>query len=153
MVRWLGIALAAGCAGTDDDLSLDGDDDDDDEVDCVGADTFVAGITKTSTSGRTVAVSSALPTPPDVGDNSWAIEVTDTGGAPVEALSIEIVPWMPLHNHGLTPPTYGSIDAGGGTYDIDTFDLIMPGVWEFTVDVGVAEGAPDEAIFKFCAEG
>jgi hypothetical protein len=143
-------AIAA-CTG--DSVDLTPGDDDDDEQDCAGADTYVDGIEQTTPSGRTVKLMSASPTPPDVGDNAWTLEVLDAAGAPEEGLQLELLPWMPLHGHGLSPPTYGSTEAGGGTYELETFDLIMPGLWQFTIDAGIATGEPDEAVFMFCAEG
>lgn len=153
MSRPLVFALALGCAGGGDDVNLDAGPSHtgDDEEDCLGADTFVAGIEKTSPAGRTVRIASAAPTPPDVGDNTWTVEVTDPSG-PVEGLALAVAPWMPLHGHGLTPPTYTAVDDGGGSYTLQTFDLVMPGLWEFPVDVGTGS-EPDEVVFKFCAEG
>lgn len=138
------IVLAA-CKG---DKVPVGDDDDDMSVDCLGAEPFVAGEEHMTTSGRYVAIAEAAPTPPDVGDNSWVLSVrSDTG--PVEGLTPVVTPWMPLHDHGLVPADYSATDLGGGRYQVDTFDLIMPGAWEFTVDLG----GEDTAVLLLCAEG
>ncbi|MCB9686198.1 MAG: FixH family protein [Alphaproteobacteria bacterium] len=134
----------AACSGGG-DVVLTGDSDDD----CAGAETYVAGIEATTSSGAVVSIVSAEPTPPDVGDNTWIVSVADATGAPVVGLSPVVTPWMPMHGHGLAPPDYGGIDQGDGTYVVPTFDLIMPGLWEFTIDLG----ADDEAMFAFCAEG
>lgn len=134
----------AACVGGE-DVVLTGDSDDA----CAGADTYVAGIEAAAASGVVVAISSAEPTPPDVGDNTWVLSVVDGAGAPVAGLAPVLTPWMPMHGHGLAPPDYTGIDQGDGTYVIPTFDLVMPGLWEFTVDLG----DDDEAVFRFCAEG
>ena len=152
MGRVLVLVLAAGCSGTDGVTLDDGGPDPTETEDCLGAETFVAGISKTTTSGLLVAIGTATPTPPDVGDNTWTISVTDADG-PVDDLKIDLVPWMPLHGHGLTPPTYRAVSSGDGTYAVPTFDLIMPGTWEFRFDAAADEDTPDEALFEFCAEG
>lgn len=148
---------AAGCTGGGDDgLALDGGDTDvveNPNQDCTGSETYVAGVSHPSTvSGATVAVMQAAPTPPDVGDNAWTVSVTDSAGAPVTGLAPVVTPWMPLHNHGLTPATYGATESAPGEYDVDVFDLIMPGLWQFTIDLAPG-GEPDTAAFLFCAEG
>ena len=121
-------------------------------TDCTGAEAFVAGMTATSTLGHAVALIEASPAPPDVGDNAWTVEVTDADG-PAIGLSVELVPWMPLHGHGLSPPAYAGTDEGDGRYTLAPFDLIMPGLWEFTVDLDPGGDVPNTALFALCAEG
>lgn len=157
--RTLAVAVAicaGGCTAGDDGLSLDGGDTDvvdNPNQDCTGSETFVAGVSHPSTvSGATVAVMQAAPTPPDVGDNAWTVSVTDGAGAPVTGLTPTLTPWMPLHAHGLTPPDYSAAETAPGAYDVEVFDLIMPGLWEFTIDLA-PKGEPDTAVFLFCAEG
>lgn len=50
-------------------------------------------------------------------------------GAPVDGLSISVVPWMPAMGHGssITPDVHA---MGGGRYVITNVDLFMPGRWE-----------------------
>ena len=107
----------------------------------------------TSTLGQTVRIAQAQPTPPDVGDNAWTLEITDASGAPLSGLAVDVQPWMPLHGHGLSPARYAAADLGGGTYDVESFDLIMPGLWEFTVDLAAGGEAEDTAMFVLCAQG
>jgi hypothetical protein len=153
MRYWPVFAAVVGCSsGGDDDVTLDHSHHSDSGMtaDCDGADPFVAGMSAaTSETGTTVALAAADPTPPDVGDNSWTLEISD-GSGPVEGLDVTVVPWMPLHGHGLTPADYAATDEGGGTYAVAPFDLVMPGLWEFRVRLG--DGA-DEALFALCAEG
>jgi YtkA-like len=117
--------------------------------DCSGAQPFTVGIEATTPAGVTVRIASAAPTPPDVGDNTWTLEVVDASGAPVTGLAPVVTPWMPLHGHGLAPAEYSCVEEADGRYVVDTFDLVMPGLWQFTVEV--ADG--DEVQFDFCAEG
>jgi hypothetical protein len=149
-MRLAALGLLAACNGSDKDVEL-GDDDDhsNHEVDCVGASPYVEGMSLPSTSGREVAISAATPTPPDVGDNVWRLQVSDDAGL-VEGLTLTVIPWMPQHNHGLTPPDYLSTEVEPGVYEVGPFDLIMPGLWDFTVELGSPD---DTAKFTFCAEG
>ena len=117
-------------------------------ADCTGAETFVEGMEVTSTGGYIVALASASPAPPDVGDNTWTLQIRTTDG-PATGLEVRLRPWMPLHGHGLSPATYAGTEVSDGTYDIEMFDVIMPGLWEFKVEIG--EG--DEAVFPLCAAG
>lgn len=122
-------------------------------AECAGAGPFTAGMTAGSTLGNTVAIVEAAPTPPDVGDNTWVLEVRDSSGSPLPGLVVDVEPWMPLHGHGLTPAHYAAADLGDGRYEVDVFDLIMPGTWEFTVDLAAGGGDEDTALFALCAEG
>lgn len=146
---WLAGLAGLACNGKD---SVTLGDDDDETADCVGAEPFVAGTEQMTTGGLFVSISTALPTPPDVGDNAWTISVRTESG-PVEGLSLKVTPWMPLHGHGLVPPDYGASDLGGGLYQVDSFDLIMPGLWEFTVDCAGDSEQPDTTVLSLCAEG
>jgi hypothetical protein len=149
---WVVMALLVGCTG--EEIGLDDTDGGDTRTtDCTGAEPYVAGISSTAPSGMVVEIVDADPTPPDVGDNTWTLSVTDGGGAAVPGLTPRVVPWMPLHGHGLVPARYDAVDQGDGTYMVDTFDLIMPGLWEFTVNLGAGTETPDEVVFSFCAEG
>ncbi|MBT6180207.1 MAG: hypothetical protein HOI23_23400 [Deltaproteobacteria bacterium] len=97
---------------------------------------------------------SAAPAPWDVGDNIWTLKVEDLQGNAVEDALIRVTPYMPDHGHGVSPPYYAGVTQGsGGLYDIETFNLIMPGFWEMTVEVS-ASGTSGEAIaFRICVEG
>ncbi len=90
----------------------------------------------------------ADPDPPDVGPNTWSLALEP----PVEA-TIVLEPWMPAHDHGLSPPTYTATPSETpGRYALPVFDLIMPGTWEFRfeVDDGTDRG---EGSLTLCAEG
>lgn len=154
MRRWAWVmtvvTVGIGCAGSDGVSLDDSGTTPHTTTDCTGAEPFTVGISDTSSaSGATVAITGASPIPPDVGDNAWTVTVTDAGGGPLAGLPVVVTPWMPLHGHGLSPATYAGADQGDGTYTVEPFDLIMPGLWEFTIELG----AGDAVTFSFCAEG
>lgn len=144
MTRWLPILLL-GSACTSDPAT-------EPQV-CEGAfDPYIPGMTVESSNGTfTIELVSADPDPPDEGDNSWVLRVTDANG-PVGGASVSVEPWMPAHGHGINPSTYLGAPGADGVYTLDPFNLIMPGVWEF--NILVSEGMDAEtAVFTFCAEG
>nr|HEX4315020.1 FixH family protein [Kofleriaceae bacterium] len=61
-------------------------------------------------------------------------------GAPVEALELEIVPWMPAMGHGtsLLPQVE---ELGSGVYEIDDLDLYMAGQWQLRTGFGSSDNA------------
>lgn len=118
-------------------------------VDCTGAASFSLGMTTTSPAGLTVALMTAEPAPVDVGDNQWSLMITDAAGQPVTGLSPMIRPFMPLHGHGVSPERYAGTEGADGTYSFESFDVIMPGLWDFHVELSPT----DEALFSLCAEG
>lgn len=143
-LRWLVVALV-GCPGVDltDGVPTNPN------FNCLDAQEFAVGLSATSPLGRVVSIRTATPAPPDVGDNAWVLTVVDEAGAPMGGLTPAVTPWMPLHAHGLVPADYFGAEVEPGAYEIEPFDLIMPGLWEFTVDLGAGDGV----VFKFCAEG
>jgi YtkA-like len=145
-MRSVGWALLAGVGCQDLELDPTGATE---TADCAGADEYVAGLAATTPLGRTIALLEAEPAPPDIGDNRWVVEVTDARGCAVSDAGLVVTPWMPLHGHGLSPAVYASSEAEPGLYAVDVFDLIMPGLWEFTIEL--QDG--DAVQFAFCAEG
>ena len=92
------------------------------------------------------------PEPWSVGDNDWRIQVTGKEGEAVAGVTLFITPYMPDHGHGVSPPLYNGVEAEDGVYDIETFNLIMPGFWEMTATVR-SDDFPDENIaFRICVE-
>lgn len=139
-------AICTACSG--DEIDLDNDGSFVVTADCTGAEPFAEGMEAVSVQGRTVVLSGASPAPPDVGDNTWTLIVQDDTG-PLSGLGVSVRPWMPLHGHGLSPARYAGTEASPGTYSVEVFDVIMPGLWEFWVELD--DG--DEAMFPLCAEG
>lgn len=109
-------------------------------------DTYVAGIERTTTNGFTVRLADANPAPPDVGLNTFTIEVDGAAGS-----MVRLRPWMPLHGHGTVPEWHVATD-NGTSWEIADLDLFMAGLWElrFTVD---SEDQDTGALFRFCLEG
>lgn len=116
------------------------------------SDTYADGLTKTGQMGKVqVMLANANPAPPDVGENSWVIEVMDADGQPIDGVTVTVSPYMPAHGHGTTPADYTGVTADGGLTEVGPFDLFMPGTWETTVKV---EGTVDDvATFTFDLEG
>ncbi len=140
--------LLAACGG---DVTLDGGAHSA-ALPCDGIPPFSLDHTATTPSGVTVSFVSVSPAVPDVGDNDWVLALADAGG-PVSGASPRLIPWMPLHGHGLVPAEYVGVEDAPGTYVFPTFDLIMPGAWDLTVDLAAPGGDPDPAEFSLCAEG
>jgi len=95
----------------------------------------------TSTSGaRTVTV---FPATSGVVQGIDTVEfvVTDaTTGAPVDGLTLGIVPWMPAMGHGSS--VVPSVEpAGDGAYVATNVVLFMPGTWELRTSLGTADSA------------
>ncbi len=144
---WL--IAAAGCNG--DGVTLDGSTHSG-APDCDGAVPFTLDLEATTPSGVTVGFVSAEPAVPDVGDNTWTLSLVDAEG-PVSGAAPRLIPWMPLHGHGLVPAEYVGIEGPLGEYALPTFDLVMPGLWELTVDLAPVGAPADAVVFALCAEG
>jgi hypothetical protein len=143
-VVWLAPLVFAcnGSGETDDDGSNIED------LDCPAAETFTIGAAKTTPGGVTVTLTAADPIPPYRGTNTWTFSLSDAGGA-VAGAAPALTPWMPLHGHGLVPPSYTGTEGDPGTYPVAPFDLSMSGQWEFTVDAG----GGDSVMYTFCVQG
>lgn len=117
----------------------------------VEVDTYADGMNKTGEAGLTFTLVSADPAPPDVGENTWTVRVTDGAGAAVDGASVTVTPFMPAHDHGTSPAEYSGAFIEDGTYVVGPFNLFMPGTWELTVAVEGDGG--DEVVFAFDLEG
>jgi hypothetical protein len=94
-----------------------------------------------------VALGSSPERVPVRGDNQIELSVTrvDTGD-PVEALTLAMVPFMPVMGHG-SPAVPSFSDEGGGDYRFDDVVLTMPGLWELRTTITGAE--TDSVTFSF----
>ncbi len=80
------------------------------------------------------------------GRNDVVVLVTDPKGQPVEHATIDIVPWMPEHNHGtMWPPS--TIEQGKGIYR-SVIALNMTGHWQLKVTVRKGD-IEDSVTFDF----
>ena len=129
----------------------DGEDSGAGASDCAG-DIYVDGITKDGVAGLyAVEIVAANPAPPDKGDNSWTLRIQGADAADIASVVAE--PEMPQHGHGTTPATFAGTAVGDGTWEVEPFDLFMPGYWEIAVEVTDTSGQSDLALFAFCVEG
>lgn len=130
------------------------DDHGDDPVDCTkvsGADEFVVGLAKSGGSGRLdFAMMSADPAPPQRGDNTWIVQISDkTTGAAFESATLTVTPFMPAHQHGTPIAVEVMPGAVPGQYTMTPVNLWMPGVWETTIRAS-GGSTIDSAIYTFC---
>lgn len=113
-------------------------------------DDYAVGLSK---AGAFVTASfiSADPAPPGRGDNTWVLNFSDSDGAPIDGLEIEVTPTMPDHDHGT--PIVAVVTATGvaGEYRITPVNLFMAGYWEVAFDVTLGD-EQDSVAFGFCVE-
>jgi hypothetical protein len=84
-----------------------------------------------------------------VGKNSMKLFIGDhKSKAPLkQKLNIEIVPWMPAHEHGTsTLPIIKEL--GKGEYSVEQVNLSMPGLWEIYVRINKGKKGEDTAVFN-----
>ena len=115
-------------------------------------DDYAVGLAKT-TDERTVTFVDASPAPPAKGDNTWTLRVTDTSGAPLPGLTMEVGTWMPDHGHGSPIVPTVTEDGEPGTYVIDPLNFFMAGLWEITITLSdPSGGASTDTVFRFCID-
>ena len=87
--------------------------------------------------------------PVKVGNNSLKLFIGDhKSKAPLtQKLDIEIVPWMPAHEHGT-----GNLplikELGKGTYAVEQLNLSMTGLWEIYIRINKGKKGEDTAVFN-----
>lgn len=65
---------------------------------------------------------------------TYTLDITTTeDGAVVEGATVELVPWMPGHAHGISD-TVVVTEIGGGEYEA-AFEYSMPGAWELQIHI------------------
>lgn len=118
------------------------------------ADTFVAGLSRTTSTGAfELSFVEASPVPPDRGLNRWLLELKEASGGLVDDAELRVRPWMPDHGHGSNPPyLFPAATGAPGRYQLESMDLFMSGFWQFTIRVERGEQS-DELVFSFCIEG
>lgn len=125
------------------------------------AETYVAGLSKTTAGGLKVEIESAMPAPPRLGYNQWTLRITDASGNPVTGATVKVVCLM-VHtgafSHGcaVTPDV---LELGNGEYQAGDLDkdagvaaivFNMAGHWEITITVDRASMPQESAKFVFC---
>ena len=90
--------------------------------------------TKSATASLNLEVRTS-PQPPVQGIQEAQLVITDSAsGAPIDGLSITVVPWMPAMGHGTSlVPTVSA--QGKGVYEIDQLSLFMGGEWELRLAI------------------
>ncbi len=84
-----------------------------------------------------------------VGNNSMKLFIGDRKSkTPLkQKLDIEIVPWMPAHEHG-TSALPVIKELGKGEYSVEQLNLSMPGLWEIYVRINKGKKGEDTAVFN-----
>ncbi len=115
---------------------------------------YEAGMVHPGTEGLLdVALLGVTPSPPDVGDSEWLVEVTEPGGgAPISDCSIIATGWMPDHGHG-GPEGASTPAAETGQYTVSGLSFVMSGYWEITLAVDCLGLEQDQVVFRFCLPG
>lgn len=99
------------------------------------------------------SVSVDLNTKPlNVGRNTIELVIHDKStGKPLERkIEIEIIPWMPAHEHGSNEVPIVK-EKGRGQYLVERLNFTMPGEWD--IYIKIKEGKrEDTAVFKVSIE-
>jgi hypothetical protein len=75
--------------------------------------------------------------PPTRGVLDVELTLRDRSGAPLDGVTVDVVPWMTSHGHGTsTSPTV--LAEGSGRYWVSDVDVYMPGRWELRVTLSGA---------------
>ena len=93
------------------------------------------------------------PAPPDRGDNTWTVQLLDAAGTPVAVTGMTGAPFMPVHNHGTSPPNYRGATTNQVVWTVGPFDLFMPGLWELRLTIDRIADTQNVAVVPFCVEG
>ena len=98
-------------------------------------------VTTSTAAGMTIAVWSS-PQPPAKGLAAFQFAFTDGAGAPVDGLTVDVLPWMPAHGHGgSTHPT--ATATAPGIFLVQPVSFFMSGAWELRTMIG---GQRDDAV-------
>lgn len=84
-----------------------------------------------------------------VGNNSMKMFIGDhKSKAPLkEKLEIEIISWMPSHEHGTSNLPIIK-ELGKGEYLVEQLSFSMPGLWEIYVRINKGQKGEDTAVFN-----
>lgn len=87
--------------------------------------------------------------PVKVGNNSLKLFIGDPRSkSPLkQKLDIELVSWMPAHEHG-TSAVPVVRELGRGEYSVEQINLTMPGLWEIYVRINKGKKGEDTAVFN-----
>jgi len=100
----------------------------------------------------TFVITSADPTPPVSGKNSWTVQILSAAGTPTSNYTLSATPYMPDHAHG--PNTAPVVTPKGNDYVVSNIDFFMGGVWRTTLTAKDAQGnVVDAANVFLCIPG
>jgi hypothetical protein len=155
-IALIAAAGCAGCSGKSDqtlaatDAALVGDASDPTCGD--KATPFVLPVTAKTPNGEFTATLTASDPPKfGMGDNAWTLRIDDADGKPAPGMTVKVVPWMTLHNHGAVKAVIVT-DEGDGVYQAKPINANMPGIWDIRVEFPGGDGGVTlRAVFSFCA--
>jgi hypothetical protein len=127
------------------------------------AEAYSANLQKAGTAGEfTFVLVASDPAPPARLNNTWTLKVIDKTGKPVVGATFPplpawagwptgVRPYMPDHGHASTahPIVMSNQD---GTYTITPLYLMMPGLWQITINVQSGT-MTDTVQYSFCVAG
>ena len=112
-------------------------------------DTYHAGIEKVGEAGLVkLAIDSALPAPPAKADNEWVVSLRHVSGPALDNAQLNVVPFMPEHGHGSSKKPVVT-PLGAGRYRLAPVNFMMPGLWETTIQINLADKRKDKVVFRF----
>jgi YtkA-like len=79
------------------------------------------------------------PQDPVVGVDAGEFTVKDANGAPINGLTLTVVPWMPAHGHG-TAVKPVITETSPGIFVATRLYLYMSGHWDLRTTIGGADG-------------
>ncbi|HEY2405794.1 MAG TPA: MYXO-CTERM sorting domain-containing protein [Polyangiaceae bacterium] len=118
------------------------------QADCAAqGETLTPGFTTTSSDGYTFVLTSLDPPEPVISSgapgNTWKLQIDDNAGAPVAGGGLLVSSFMPAHGH--SAPEAVGVDLGGGSYEVDSLILPMPGLYDITLALTPTGGGTQES--------
>jgi hypothetical protein len=111
------------------------------------AEPFSAGVTFEGTHGVSVSLVDSNPAPPAEGDNTWTLEVKESG---TDVADATITAEQKMVDHGHPGAKRINITSqGGGSYEAAPVNFNMPGYWTTTFHVKTAT-VEDDVVVKLC---
>ena len=111
---------------------------------CFRADWTVSG------AQLTAELTAAEPSEPVKGSNTWTVALRDMDGEALLGCEVTLTPYMPDHGHGSN--VVESSELEDGRYELEGFELTMPGLWELNADVTCPELEMDSFTFELWLE-
>ena len=97
-------------------------------------------VTVATTSGQLDVAIRWSPASPVKGSDAVELTILDSSGAPVDGMSVAVVPWMPAHGHGTVAPVITR--TAPATFVANPVYLYMSGEWQLRMTF---TGAFDDA--------